>query len=101
MSDRDLQKLRSRIDELNVQILALVQERADVVLQIAHLKEALDIDGFDPRREEEMLRKLTRPGSGPFGPAEVEAIFRSIFQASLALQEQVRDSSGAARKRPA
>jgi 3-deoxy-7-phosphoheptulonate synthase/chorismate mutase len=101
MSDRDLQKLRSRIDELNVQILALIQERADVVLQIAHLKEALDIDGFDPRREEEMLRKLTRPGSGPFGPAEVESIFRSIFQASLALQEQVRDDASAARKRPA
>lgn len=96
MPIHDLQELRSRIDVLNGQILALVQERAEVVLQISRLKEELGMDGFDPRREDEMLRKLTLAASsplGPFGPAEIEAIFRAIFRASLALQEQARNGS--------
>ena len=85
MPDR-IERLRRRVDALNLELLALVQERAEIVLEISRLKEDLGLDSHDPRREEEMLQRLTASTSGPFGPAEI----RTIFRASLGLQERVR-----------
>jgi len=82
-----LPDLRDRIDVLNGRILALLQERAGIVLEVAQLKQEQGLEGHDPRREEEMLRHLTAEPSGPFGPAEIRAIFKAIFRASLAIQE--------------
>ena len=92
MAEPDLQDLRKRIDELNARLLETLQERAEVVLAISRLKEEIGMQSHDPRREEEMLRKLTRASSGPFGPAELREIFRAIFRASLALQEREREA---------
>jgi 3-deoxy-7-phosphoheptulonate synthase/chorismate mutase len=81
-----LDELRERIDDLNVRILELVQERAEVVVEISRVKDEVGLDAHDPDREEEMLERLTRSLSGPFGPAEVREVFKAIFRASLALQ---------------
>ncbi|HEV2852843.1 MAG TPA: chorismate mutase [Thermoanaerobaculia bacterium] len=81
--------LREQIDSLNDQILALVQQRAEIVLEIARLKREQGLEGHDPQREEEMLQRLTEAATGPFGPAEVRAVFRAIFRASLAIQHRL------------
>jgi 3-deoxy-7-phosphoheptulonate synthase/chorismate mutase len=81
-----LSELRNRIDLLNAQILSIIQERSEVVLEIAAHKRALGLEGYDARREEEMLKDLTSPSQGPLGPAEIREIFQSIFRASLDLQ---------------
>ncbi len=84
----ELALLRARIDELNRRILALAQERAEVVLEIARSKDALGLEAYDPEREERMLQKLIRSTSGPFDPGEVREIFQALFRASLSLQER-------------
>ncbi len=56
------------------------------MLEIAALKRALGLDGYDAKREEEMLQSLTSAAMGPFGPAEVREIFTAIFRASLDIQ---------------
>lgn len=85
---RRLAELRSQVDRLNLELLALLQERGEVVLSIAEAKEELGREAFDPRREEEMLRTLVRQSEGPFGPGELRGIFRAIFRASLELQDR-------------
>jgi 3-deoxy-7-phosphoheptulonate synthase/chorismate mutase len=87
-----LDELRERVDNLNVRILELIQERAGVVVEISQVKEELGREAHDPDREEEMLLRLTRSTSGPFGPAEVREVFKAIFRASLALQARERHS---------
>jgi chorismate mutase-like protein len=84
-----LSDLREQIDSLNDQILALVQQRAEIVLEIARLKREQGLEGHDPQREEEMLRRLTAATMGPFGSAEIRAIFRAIFRSSLAIQHRL------------
>lgn len=84
-----LPDLREQIDSLNGQILALVQQRAEIVLEIARLKQEQGLEGYDPEREEEMLRRLTAAATGPFGPPEIRSIFRAIFRASLAIQHRL------------
>ena len=90
MSDSRLAALRRDIDRLNQEILSLIQERADVVLEIAELKRAQGLDGYDPGREMEMLDRLTGGRGGAFGPAGIREIFTAIFRASLDLQDRER-----------
>jgi 3-deoxy-7-phosphoheptulonate synthase/chorismate mutase len=93
VSEDRLGLLRREIDGLNQRILALLQQRASVVLEIAELKHSQGFAGYDPQRELEMLQGLTARASGPFGAAEVKEIFRSIFRASLDLQDETRRRS--------
>lgn len=81
-----LRELREEIDRINRDILDLVQRRGEIVLRIGRLKKSLGLEGFDPRREDEMLDRLIRGGLHPYGASEIREIFRAIFRASLELQ---------------
>lgn len=94
-----LRALRADIDALNAEILALIQRRGEIVLQIAQLKRSHGIDGYDPRREDEMLQRLTAVATGPFGPSEVKEIFKTIFRASLDIQDRERRRALRVRRR--
>ncbi len=80
--------LRREIDRLNNEILMLVQERAGVVIEIAALKREQGVEGYDPRREEEMLHRLTAASNAPLAAADVKSIFKAIFRASLDIQDR-------------
>jgi len=99
MSDGGLGTLREEVDRLNRSILSLLQTRAGLVLEIAECKRSQGLDGYDPQRELEMLQSLTSAVGGPFGPAEVREIFRSIFRASLDIQDRERRSALRVRRR--
>lgn len=86
--DSSLAELRARIDRVNHEILDLLQQRATLVLGIAEIKRANGLEGFDPAREDEMLEDLLGRSRGPFGDAELREIFRTIFRASLDIQER-------------
>ena len=90
MPEARLTSLRGEIDRLNQEILALLQERAEIVLEIAELKRSQGLDGYDPRREEEMLDRLTSAVEGAFGPSEIREIFTAIFRVSLDIQDRER-----------
>jgi len=99
MSEMRLGALRQEIDDLNKKILALVQGRAELVLEIAKIKRAQGLDGHDPEREVDMLKSLTAANTGPFGPDEVKEIFKAIFRASLDIQDRERRRSLRVRRR--
>jgi 3-deoxy-7-phosphoheptulonate synthase/chorismate mutase len=82
-----LEQLRARIDRVNGELLALLQKRGDIVLEIAQQKRSSGIDGYDAHREEEMLQKLTSDLHGPFGAGPVRDVFKTIFRVSLELQD--------------
>ena len=87
-SEACLTELRDRIDVLNDRILVLLQERAEVVLEIARVKKALDLGAYDPGREERMLQRLTAAPAGPIGTADIREIFTAIFRACLVIQNR-------------
>lgn len=92
-TDPALLQLRARIDQVNRQILGLFQTRAELVLEVAALKESLGLDSYDPRREAEMLRELTRNPAGPFTSDELATAFEALFAVSLALQRRLRQAA--------
>jgi 3-deoxy-7-phosphoheptulonate synthase/chorismate mutase len=91
--DLSLTALRERVDRVNRDLLERLQERAALVLEIAEVKRARGLGGFDPGREDAMLEDLLGRSSGPFGATELRTIFRTIFRASLEIQERDREQA--------
>ncbi|MDQ0242867.1 3-deoxy-7-phosphoheptulonate synthase/chorismate mutase [Bacillus fengqiuensis] len=87
MENQTLQTLRKQIDELNLQILSLLNERGKIAQQIGQLKEMQGTKRFDPVRERESLDMIAEHHDGPFETSTIQHIFKEIFKASLELQE--------------
>ncbi|HYO87622.1 MAG TPA: bifunctional 3-deoxy-7-phosphoheptulonate synthase/chorismate mutase [Candidatus Limnocylindrales bacterium] len=83
-----LYELRSQVDTINMQLLELLSKRAQAVTQIGKVLEELGSEHYDPSREAHMLTALEMANQGPFSNETIKALFREIFRASLALEEQ-------------
>ncbi|MGQ9909881.1 MAG: bifunctional 3-deoxy-7-phosphoheptulonate synthase/chorismate mutase [Candidatus Flexifilum sp.] len=83
-----LQQLRSQIDEINLQLLELLSRRATIVSEIGKVLTDMGQEHYDPAREAQMLTALEMANKGPFSNETIKALFREIFRASLALEEQ-------------
>jgi chorismate mutase-like protein len=84
----DLDNLRQQIDELDLQILRLLNERMAIVERIAALKRQAGIEVQDHAREEAVLRRLEEENSGPLSREQIEGIFRQIIMVSRAIQSR-------------
>ncbi len=82
----DLDDWRSRINDLDEQILNLLNQRGHAALQIGELKRKQDSPYFVPEREAQLLDRLLSLNRGPLGPEAVRVIWREILSASLALE---------------
>lgn len=87
MSNKELDQLRQRVDNLNVQLLKLISERASLVQEIGRVKESQGVNRYNPEREREMLDHILEHNEGPFENSTVQHIFKQIFKAGLELQK--------------
>jgi len=81
-----IEAIRKQIDQLNLQILDLLNQRAALVQELGKEKEKMGINRFDPERERQMLNQLVAHNKGPFNDTTVRHLFKQIFQVSLDLQ---------------
>ncbi|MBM4135676.1 MAG: prephenate dehydratase [Nitrospira sp.] len=86
----ELEKLRKEIDEIDNQILELLNKRAHVVIEIAHIKRNKNAKFYSPEREREILERLTSLNKGPFPNDTLKVIYREILSASLSLEEPLK-----------
>ncbi len=89
MTRLTLEQLRERIDALDVEIQALLNERAACAWQVAEAKREEDPDTvfYRPEREAEVLRLVRERNKGPLPDDEVTRLFREIMSACLALEQ--------------
>ncbi|MBB5172775.1 bifunctional 3-deoxy-7-phosphoheptulonate synthase/chorismate mutase [Texcoconibacillus texcoconensis] len=87
MANEQLEELRKQLDDVNLQLLDLINERARVAQEIGKVKSAQGSNRFDPVRERDMLDTISENNAGPFETSTLQHIFKEIFKASLELQE--------------
>ncbi|MBK9388039.1 MAG: chorismate mutase [Planctomycetes bacterium] len=71
-----LQAWRAELDRLNLRLVALVQERARLVEEVARFKRARALPPFDPQREQEMLEQLLLQAGPGLAPDELARLLR-------------------------
>jgi len=85
-----LQPLRTRIDELDQQIVELLNARADVVVEVGKIKQRDNISIYAPDREKAVLEKVRRLNRGPLPNRCLEAVYRELMSGSFALERPLR-----------
>lgn len=81
--------LRERIDDIDQQILALLNERAQVAQQVGDVKKDFDVDEpiLKPEREAAILRRLQSANRGPFTDQAIAAVWSEIISTCRGLEE--------------
>ena len=100
-STNRLKELRAEIDPINLQILELLNKRAEIALEIGKVQQEKGTQIYDPQREAEMLTALQYANGGPFSNETISKLFNEIFRATLNLEEQdARQTILVQRKQP-
>ncbi|RME35302.1 MAG: prephenate dehydratase [Gammaproteobacteria bacterium] len=89
MPERELQRLRERIDAIDEKLLDLISERARLAGEVARAKQAAGNNSscYRPEREAQVLRRMLEHNPGPLPDEDVARLFREIMSACLALQQ--------------
>ena len=84
---QSLEKLRSLIDELDIELLKLLNERDKFVIEIGKIKQKEKKDILVPLREKEVLDRLIKVNKGPMTDAMVIYLFQQIIDTLKDLQK--------------
>jgi chorismate mutase/prephenate dehydratase len=92
-----LAPLRERIDAIDHEIVALLNERAQIALEIGRVKEQTGRRTVrDAKRETEVLERVTSASAGLFPEPELVALYRKLIAATRRVQHaQKRRAVGA------
>src|SRR5436190_5927771 len=89
-SPSNLDALRRQIDALDEKIVALLNDRARVVVEIGKLKQQTNEPIYAPDREKAVLEKLRTLNKGPLPDRCLEAVYRELMSGSFALEKPLR-----------
>ncbi|MBD3213464.1 MAG: prephenate dehydratase [Candidatus Lokiarchaeota archaeon] len=86
--EKELESLRKEINEIDFKIVELLNSRGKVIKGIGKIKKELDLDTYQPKREEEVLQKVIERSETL--PAEsIRAIWKEIMSASKRIQGRI------------
>ena len=83
-----IEDLRSRVDEVDRELIRILNERAFIVQEIVSIKAEAGKPLFDPRREEEILQKVAEQNQGPIYDTSMREIFELILHRIRDLEVQ-------------
>jgi len=85
-----LDELRSKIDQLDEQIVRLINERALITREIGEIKRQSNSPVYIPGREEEVYRRVAALNAGPMRDEAITAVFREIISGCRRTQLDLR-----------
>jgi chorismate mutase / prephenate dehydratase len=87
-----LEQLRDQIDALDATLQDMLNQRATLAQQVAHVKKAGEESPifYRPEREAQVLRNVKERNKGPLDAEVVARLFREVMSACLALEQKTR-----------
>lgn len=86
----NIDECRKKIDQIDMQVLLLLNQRAETAKHIGLLKAQAGIPIVDADRETKILQKVSRDNSGELSDEAVARIYRQILLESRQIQVNVR-----------
>jgi chorismate mutase/prephenate dehydratase len=85
-----LEDLRKRIDTIDTKLVELLNERAQVVVEVGKLKNSTDTPIYAPDREKQVLERIVKLNHGPLPNKCLQAIWRELMSGSFVLERPLR-----------
>jgi len=83
----DLGAVRGKIDAIDREIIAKLNERFRLAAEVARVKQEAGLPIYHPEREESLLRNLAAVNPGPLPEKGMRAIYREIISAMIGLEK--------------
>ena len=89
LSQTNLSNLREKIDKLDSELLSLLNQRAELSIEIGKIKKQDASPIFcRPSREADIIKKIVTLNNGPLERHHLENLFELIFSISRELQKK-------------
>ena len=91
--DKTIDDWRIRIDEIDLQLVELFNERAQCAIEIGHIKRRLGLEVYSPTREAQVIANVTGANHGPLDHEAVRRLFERVIDESRRI-ERIEGGSG-------
>ncbi|MCB0345268.1 MAG: chorismate mutase [Bdellovibrionales bacterium] len=79
-------EIRKKLDAIDEKLIDLLNERADLAVEVRGIKQASDAETYAPGREQQILDSAReRAAKGLFPPSSAESIMRTVLSSTRAL----------------
>jgi chorismate mutase len=95
--DKTIDDWRIRIDEIDIVLVQLFNERAVCAIEIGHIKRRLGLDVYSPQREAQVMKNVSDANEGPLDNDAVKRLFERIIDESRRI-ERIESSAAKASK---
>lgn len=75
----ELAKCRARIDDVDLRLVALLNERTLTVQEIGRIKQEASLPVYEPKREDLVYQNVTANNPGPLPNDAVRRVFERIM----------------------
>jgi chorismate mutase len=82
----EIQVIRKRIDALDLQLVALLNERAECAIAIGQVKQRTTLPIYEPDREATVLANVCAANRGPLEAEALRRVFERIIDEARRLQ---------------
>jgi chorismate mutase len=86
VSMEQLADCRRRIDAVDLKLLALLNERTQIVEEIGRIKQHLTLPIYEPKREDQVFHNVTSNNPGPLSGEAVKRVFERIIDEMRTVQ---------------
>lgn len=81
-----LEKYRNQINEIDLELLKLINKRAELAIKISEVKQIKGLPVYIPEREQSVLARLTENNPGPLSATGITNIFAKIIETCRQLE---------------
>jgi chorismate mutase-like protein len=89
-----LEEYRVLIDQVDQRIVALLNERTQVVEEIGRVKRSTDLPIYEPRREDQVFANVAGSNLGPLSQEALRRIFERIIDEMRRVQRVRMEAAG-------
>ena len=89
-----LAECRERIDNVDLRILQLLNERTSIVQNVGRIKKEAALPIYEPRREDQVFHNVTANNPGPLPNDAVRRIFERIVDEMRKVQKDRMGEKG-------
>ncbi|MGD1045901.1 MAG: chorismate mutase [Bacteroidota bacterium] len=88
---KEICRWRDRIDEIDLELVKLLNERTKCAEEIGKIKLLLGLEAYSPEREEEVKRNVTTINRGPLSIKAIQRLFERIIDESRSAERMTME----------
>lgn len=76
---QEMGQWRERIDEIDLQLVRLFNERTQCAIEIGHIKQRHGLEIYSPSREAQVIANVTGANAGPLDAEAIRRLFERVI----------------------